>query len=163
MAITFNPDGRVIGNKVKSEGSIIQVVSKIKTGSHLTTSSTSAQHVSDFDANLTLSSSSHKVFIFISGGFISQSDNYENRVFIQLYEGSVQDSDQIYSVYHGGLTLQQSLTHYCQFAAGAGFYHSPAKTNPSYKLSVKCISGGSNHIIKVLQDRAAVTYYEVVA
>ena len=163
MAITFHPDGRVTGNTIKSTGNVIQVVSKIKTGSHFSTSSTSAQHVSDFDADLTLASSSNKVFILITGGFISQSDNYENRVHIKLYEGSVQSSDQIYEVYHGGLTLQTSGTHYCQFAAGAGFYHSPAKTNPTYKLSIQCPSGGSNHIIKAIQDRAVVTYYEIVA
>ena len=168
MAVVINGNGAVTGltalpDSAMASGSVIQTVSKIRSGSHFSTSSTSAQHISDFDADLTLSSSSNKVFILITGGFISQSDNYENRVHIKLYEGSVQSSDEIFDVYHGGLTLQSSTTHYCQMAAGAGFYHSHAKTNPTYKLSIQCTAGGSNHIIIALQDRAVVTYFEVVA
>ena len=145
-----------------STGKVLQVVSKVLT-SQFSTTSTSAQHVSGFDADLTLSNASNKVYILITGGFISQSDNYENRVYIQLYEGSVQSSDEIYDVYHGGLTLQSSGTHHCQFAAGASFLHTPAKTNPSYKLSIATVSGGSNLTIKALANRAAVTYMEIAA
>tara|TARA_R100001509_G_scaffold49276_3_gene26824 strand:- start:216 stop:722 length:507 start_codon:yes stop_codon:yes gene_type:complete len=168
MPITLNGSGAVTGltalpDSAMATGSVIQTVSKIRTGSNFSTSSTSAQHVSDFDADLTLASSSNKVFILITGGFISVSDNYENRVHIKLYEGSVQSSDEIFDVFHGGLTLQSSATHHCQMAAGAGFYHSPGKTNPTYKLSIQCTAGGSNHIIKAVQDRAVVTYFEVVA
>ena len=168
MAVVINGNGAVTGltalpDSAMATGSVIQTVSKIKTGGNFSTSSTSAQHVSDFDADLTLASSSNKVFILITGGFISQSDNYENRVHIKLYEGSVQSSDEIFEIFHGGLTLQSSTTHYCQFAAGAGFYHTPGKTNPTYKLSIQCTAGGSNHIIQAIADRAVVTYFEVVA
>ena len=161
LLLPSNADSTI--DTVNRAGNILQVVSKIRTGSNFSTSSTSAQHISDFDADLTLSSSSNKVFILITGGFISQSDNYENRVHIKLYEGSVQSSDEIFEIFHGGLTLQSSTTHYCQFAAGAGFYHTPGKTNPTYKLSIQCTAGGSNHIIQAIQDRAVVTYFEVVA
>lgn len=143
-------------------GKVLQVVSKVLT-SDFSTTSTSAQHVSGFDADLTLSSASNKVYTVITGGFISVSSNYENRVYIQLYEGSVQSSDKIYDVYHGGLTLQYSTTHHCQFAAGASFLHSPNKTNPSYKLSINCIAGGSSHTIYAKQDKAVVTYMEIAA
>tara|TARA_R100000234_G_scaffold10626_1_gene6053 strand:+ start:807 stop:1313 length:507 start_codon:yes stop_codon:yes gene_type:complete len=168
MAVVINGNGAVTGltalpDSAMATGSVIQTVSKIRTGSNFSTSSTSAQHISDFDADLTLASSSNKVFILITGGFISQSDNYENRVHIKLYEGSVQSSDEIFEIFHGGLTLQSSTTHYCQFAAGAGFYHTPGKTNPTYKLSIQCTAGGSNHIIQAIADRAVVTYFEVVA
>ena len=168
MAVVINGNGAVTGltalpDSAMATGSVIQTVSKIRSGSNFSTSSTSAQHISDFDADLTLASSSNKVYILITGGFVSQSDNYENRVLIKLYEGSVQSSDQIFQVYHGGLTLQTSTTHYCQMAAGAGFLHSPGKTNPTYKLSIQCTAGGTNHIIQAIQDRAVVTYFEVVA
>jgi len=168
MAVVINGNGAVTGltalpDSAMATGSVIQTVSKIKTGGNFSTSSTSAQHVSDFDADLTLASSSNKVFILITGGFISQSSNYENRVHIKLYEGSVQSSDEIFDVYHGGLTLQSSTSHHCQMAAGAGFYHSPGKTNPTYKLSIECQAGGSSHTIFALDNRAVVTYFEVVA
>ena len=167
MAVVINGNGAVTGltalpDSAMATGSVIQTVSKIKTGGNFSTSSTSAQHVSDFDADLTLSSSSNKVFILITGGFISHSDNYENRVHIKLYEGSVQSSDEIFDVYHGGLTLHSS-THHFQGAAGASLLHSPAKTNPTYKLSIECQAGGSNHTIFALDNRAVVTYFEVVA